>query len=242
MPTRNTQSRSLPAKPSLEYLRKEAKRYSKLHGLNLVAAQRAIAHDYGHRNWAELMAAAKTVVQPAAGSTSAAAAVDSSVVSKLRDPQWAEILSLADVSLSELAVAPSSKEWLDNRRAFLDSGGAQHQFVATLGDRIVGYASVEDPPAWVRNTPAAGECRLFMVVEPSARRTLGTRLLEKLRESLLSLGARRAWFQEYEADIGLLSFLEEKGFVRKVSFQADDGTRIVRMSMDAPFDALKVRP
>ena len=131
------------------------------------------------------------------------------------------------------------KEWLHNRRSFQHSENVQQQFVARLNKQIVGYACAEHPPAWMRDSKdAAGEYRLFVVVEPSARRTLGSRLLAKLRESLITLGARRAWFQEYEADRGLISFLEEKGFVRAASFRVADGTRIVRLSMDAPFESM----
>jgi ATP-dependent Lon protease len=50
-------SKSLPEKPSQEYLRKEAKRLARDEGIQLAAAQRRLAHDYGYRNWAELMTA-----------------------------------------------------------------------------------------------------------------------------------------------------------------------------------------
>jgi hypothetical protein len=45
----------LPARPSAEYLRKEAKRLARAETLPLVAAQRTLAASYGFRNWAELM-------------------------------------------------------------------------------------------------------------------------------------------------------------------------------------------
>ena len=50
--------RSLPASPSIEHLRKQAKRLAKAETLKLSEAQRKLAHDYGFRNWAELIAAA----------------------------------------------------------------------------------------------------------------------------------------------------------------------------------------
>jgi hypothetical protein len=40
--------RSLPANPSQEYLRKEAKRLAKAEGLQLAAAQRRLAGEYGY--------------------------------------------------------------------------------------------------------------------------------------------------------------------------------------------------
>jgi hypothetical protein len=45
----------LPARPSAEYLRKEAKRLARAETMPLVAAQRTLAASYGFRNWAELM-------------------------------------------------------------------------------------------------------------------------------------------------------------------------------------------
>jgi len=47
--------RVLPAQPSLEFLRKEAKRRAKADGLKLAQAQRALAKEYGYRNWADMM-------------------------------------------------------------------------------------------------------------------------------------------------------------------------------------------
>ena len=240
MPALQHPSRSLPEKASVEYLRKEAKRLAKERGVNLVAAQRSLAHEYGQRNWAELMAAAKAILQPALTPQSH----ESPGAWEIRHEDWSAISTLAEASLSEIPpgtpIAPGVKEWLDNRRAFSEWGGIQQQFVATVDGRIVGYACAEHPPLWMRHgKDVAGEYRLFVVVEPSARRTLGSRLLEKLREALISLGARRAWFQEYEKDSGLISFLEEKGFVRAASFRTiEDGTRLVRLAMDAPFAPL----
>jgi GNAT superfamily N-acetyltransferase len=243
MPTLRVSSRLLPAKASAEYLRKEAKRFAKERGVNLVAAQKALAHEYGHRNWTELMTAAKAVLQPAQSPKSQG----SPGALEIRDEEWSTIITLAEASLSEMPlvapIAPGVREWLENRKAFPEWGGVQRQFVATLAGRIVGYACAEHPPLWMRDRKdIAGEYRLFVVVEPSARRTLGSRLLESLCEAITSLGARRAWFQEYEDDRGLISFLEEKGFIRAASFRVSEtGERIVRLSMDAPFHLLRHR-
>src|SRR5688572_22072692 len=49
--------RSLPANPSQEYLRKEAKRLAKAEALQLAAAQRRLAGEYGYKTWAVLIAA-----------------------------------------------------------------------------------------------------------------------------------------------------------------------------------------
>ena len=54
----------------------------------------------------------------------------------------------------------------------------------------------------------------------------------------MDLGARRAWVVEYEADAGFLSYLEEMGFVRFANFKLNDGTPVVEMNIDAPFQSL----
>jgi N-acetylglutamate synthase-like GNAT family acetyltransferase len=151
----------------------------------------------------------------------------------LRTPahdDWPTMLALAELSLTELPNPPSQLDWMNNRRSFSLSDGIQRHFVATSGERIVGYAGAEH-----RNEFAKGGYRLFVVVAPSARSTLGTKLLAKLRECLISLGARRAWFQEDEAQKRFISYLEEHGFVQVERFRLDDGTWIVRLAMDAPF-------
>ncbi len=146
---------------------------------------------------------------------------------------WPAILRLAELSLSEMPIVPSQLEWLNNRKSFSLSDGIQQHFVATSGNRIVGYGCIEH-----RDKIAEREYRLWVVVAPSARATLGTTLLGKLRECLLSLEARRARMVEYEADAGFISYLETMGFVRLNTFKLDDGTRAVELSMDAPFQSL----
>src|SRR5215469_11915688 len=118
--------------------------------------------------------------------------------------------------------APSQQEWLDNRRSYSRPEGAQQRLVASLGNHLVGYACIEyrdspkrPPPA---NKTANGEYRLFVVVAPSDRATVGSRLLQQLRRQLIELDARRAWMMEYEADSRFLSYLEGRGFVRQTSF------------------------
>jgi len=135
--------------------------------------------------------------------------------------------------------APGLIEWLNNRKSFQQLGDVQQQFIATSGKQIVGYAAAEHPPAWMRTkSNADGEYRLFVVVEPSACKTLGLRLLAALGKYLVEHGASRAWFQEYEADKGIVSFLEQVGFVERISFAVQSGERIVRLSLDAPFKPL----
>jgi Lon protease-like protein len=56
-----TPRRVLPPKPSEEYLRKEAKRLARDDGGGLASAQRRLAHEYGYRNWSELIRHVKSL-------------------------------------------------------------------------------------------------------------------------------------------------------------------------------------
>jgi len=61
MSATQTSSRSLPPNPSAEYLRKEAKRLARDGAMQLSAAQLRLAHEYGYKNWAELMTGVETM-------------------------------------------------------------------------------------------------------------------------------------------------------------------------------------
>lgn len=133
----------------------------------------------------------------------------------------------------------ASKKWLNNRRSFSPSDGIQQHFGAISDERIVGYACIERRIKTIDGKKTAdGAYRLFVVVTPSARRTLGTSLLVKLRQCLIDLSARRAWVVEYEADTGFLAYLEEMGFSRLTTFKLSDGSPVVEMTIDAPFQSL----
>src|SRR5260370_40415088 len=54
----------LPNNPSEENLRKQAKQLAKEEGLQLAAAQRRLAIEYGYRNWAELIRAVASQFVP----------------------------------------------------------------------------------------------------------------------------------------------------------------------------------
>ena len=54
----------LPKNPSEENLRKQAKQLAKEEGIQLAAAQRRLATEYGYRNWAELMRAVSSQFVP----------------------------------------------------------------------------------------------------------------------------------------------------------------------------------
>lgn len=57
MTTPNGPRKRLPEHPSEENLRKQAKRLARQEGLQLAAAQRRLAIEYGYRNWSELIRA-----------------------------------------------------------------------------------------------------------------------------------------------------------------------------------------
>jgi Lon protease-like protein len=54
-------SRSLPENPSAEHLRKEAKRLARGEAIQLAAAQRRLAREYGYRDWSELIRHVKSL-------------------------------------------------------------------------------------------------------------------------------------------------------------------------------------
>ena len=149
----------------------------------------------------------------------------------LREDDWPAILDLANRSLAEMPDALDQREWMENRRSFAD--GVPRHFIATSRERIIGYACIER-----RNTATDGWYRLFVVVEPSARATLGRLLFGKLRERLISLDARHAWMMEFEADVGFIAYLEGIGFVKGRTIDLGDGNRAVQLTMDAPFHGL----
>jgi hypothetical protein len=55
-PPPSSAARVLPAHPSAEYLRKEAKKLGKERSVTVSEAQRVLAFEYGEASWAALMA------------------------------------------------------------------------------------------------------------------------------------------------------------------------------------------
>ncbi len=143
------------------------------------------------------------------------------------DRDWPEILRLAHASLGEMSAVPSQQSWLDNRKSFSQSGGIQYHFVASSGDRIIGYACAEH-----HARAADGEFRLFVVVEPADRETLGTKLFDRLSEQLPHLGATYVWVLEYKTDVKFLQWWRERGFEFLKEFVLDDGTPVVELKQN----------
>ena len=71
MATTPTSPSSLPQNPSEEYLRKHAKRIARADTIQLAAVQRRLAHEYGYRNWAELMTAVQAMASRSVGDSGA---------------------------------------------------------------------------------------------------------------------------------------------------------------------------
>jgi len=149
-----------------------------------------------------------------------------------REEDWPAILELAHRSLAEMPDAPRQDEWMRNRRSFAASGGIQEHFVAVSEEGIVGYVAIER-----RNRTLEGLYRLFMVIEPASRSTVGTNLFVELRERLIRLGAHQAWMMEFEADAGFIAYLNGMGFVRTKTVDLD-GRIAVQLKIDEPFDSL----
>ena len=79
--------KKLPAKPSEENLKKQAKRRAKADGLRLAEAQHRLAKEYGARSWAELMHVVRNATTPKQVSSS----------------EWHELAAAGDVGrLGEL--------------------------------------------------------------------------------------------------------------------------------------------
>jgi hypothetical protein len=109
-----TRSRSLPENPNEEYLRKEAKRLARDEAIQLAAAQRRLAREYGFSNWTELIGHVKSVaaVPKGAHGPDAAAQRRSTLNELLKRPLYALPLS---------------------QRAF---AGLQHENVRYIGELI----------------------------------------------------------------------------------------------------------
>jgi len=109
-----TRSRSLPENPNEEYLRKEAKRLARDEAIQLAAAQRRLAREYGFSSWTELIGHVKSVAAAPKGAHGPHAAAQ-------RRPTLNELLKRP---LHELPLS---------RRALT---GLQHENVRYIGELI----------------------------------------------------------------------------------------------------------
>lgn len=114
--------RPLPASPSIEHLRKQAKRLAKDEALKLSVAQHRLAQVYGYRNWAALVHAVSGRRSPLA--LAAAAADDATVAALLGE--GAPVDGAADDDATPLFLACDSDVPAERRLAvvarLLDAG------------------------------------------------------------------------------------------------------------------------
>ena len=99
MSAQNAPRRALPARPSKEHLHKQAKRLAKSEALRLADAQRRLARDYGHRDWAALMRAIEATAAALARASEVAPGADEILAEELRTAAYAlgRLLGKVDV-------------------------------------------------------------------------------------------------------------------------------------------------
>ena len=122
-PTQN-RSRSLPEKPSAEYLRKQAKDLARGEAIQLAAAQRRLAREYGYGNWSELirhvqsLSAAYKATRKADEATGATAPEAGQALKSLWE-RAVEDLPL-DLNLVDKPLLAGAPDYMQIRRSVLD--------------------------------------------------------------------------------------------------------------------------
>ena len=122
------------------------------------------------------------------------------------DADWPAILDIANQSVACIPEAGSQNEWLQNRRAFAETG-FQHHVVLAAGSEVLGYGAAES----AEQAPP-DSYRLFVVVRPEHLLDYGSLIYEHLDQRLQELGAAAAWFVEYSEDHALISFILGLGY------------------------------
>jgi ankyrin repeat protein len=151
-----TPSRRLPEHPSVEFLKKQAKRLARADGLQLALAQRRLAADYGFRGWADLMAAAKAAARRSP-LFAAAALADAALVRRLlaegADPDGAATDPGTPLwTVSSAGAAAEAK--IATAAALLDAGAFLHS--DRTGETPLHAAARTGPLAFVEYLIARG--------------------------------------------------------------------------------------
>jgi Lon protease-like protein len=130
-----TRSRSLPENPSAEHLRKEAKRLARGEAIQLAAAQRRLAREYGYRNWSELirhvksLSAAYVATREADEGTGATAPEAAQALKSL----WNRVANLPpDLNRLDEPLAGEAPDLMQLRRSVLDQIGDRPDLLALL--------------------------------------------------------------------------------------------------------------
>ncbi len=147
--------RRLPANPSLEHLRKQAKRLAKSGAVTLAAAQRQIAGEYGFKSWAALTAAVGKAERPEASDHSvlvaAAARGDATLVDELLSGDAARSAAGEELNLA-LWMACGSDATAEQRLAVagrLLGAGASPRWIGDAGSTAIHVAAARGPRALV---------------------------------------------------------------------------------------------
>src|SRR5262249_19116452 len=111
-----TRSRSLPEKPSAEHLRKQAKDLARGKAIQLAAAQRRLAREYGYRNWSELIGHVQSLSAAYKATREADEATGTSAL------EAGQALKLAD-HMGEGEFSLWKRRWRIRRSIFISVGG-----------------------------------------------------------------------------------------------------------------------
>lgn len=155
MTTPQAPRRRLPANPSLEHLRKQAKRLAKSSAVTLAAAQRQIAGEYGFKNWAALTVVVGKTERPEAPARSAlvvaAARGDAALVDELLSGDAARSAAGEELNLA-LWTACGSDATAEQRLAVagrLLAAGASPRWIGDAGSTAIHVAAKCGPRALV---------------------------------------------------------------------------------------------
>src|SRR5215831_11029356 len=127
-------SRSLPEKPSAEHLRKQAKDLARGEAIQLAAAQRRLAREYGYKSWSELIRHVKSLsaayqATREAGEATGTSALEASQTLKLADHMGEGEFSLwkrsvadlpLDLHLGKRLISAEGPDVMQLRRSVLD--------------------------------------------------------------------------------------------------------------------------
>jgi len=107
MASTQNRSRSLPEKPSAEHLRKQAKDLARGEAIQLAAAQRRLAREYGYKSWSELIRHVKSLsaayqATREAGEATGTSALEAGQTLKLADHMGEGEFSLWKRSVADL--------------------------------------------------------------------------------------------------------------------------------------------
>jgi hypothetical protein len=91
----------------------------------------------------------------------------------------------------------------------------------------MGYGAIE------RESPSPpGEYRLFIVVDPDRRDTIGGAIYSQIEEILEDREATGSWFVEHAEDVRYIEFIRARGYVESRRFLLPSGLEAIVLSKD----------